>query len=66
MVKKVVSDIEMGTLTGSSTLGYSIGNKEVLHIPQSSRTGASPSDSFMSHSGHSNLIQNPLYIYILG
>ena len=43
------------TLSGATTLGQSglgsNGNKRVLHIPQSSRAGASPSDCLMSYVG---------------
>ena len=45
-----------GTLTCTTTLGQSgLGsncNERVLHICQSSRTGASPSDSLVSYPGH--------------
>ena len=41
--------LEQFSLTVTTTLGQSgpgsNGNEEVLHIPQSSRTGASPSDT---------------------
>ena len=44
------------TLADTTTLGYSgprsNGSEEVLHIPQSSRTGALPSDDFVSYPGH--------------
>ena len=44
------------TLTGTTTLGQSglgsNGNEEVLHISQSSKTGASPSDGLISYPGH--------------
>ena len=43
------------TLSGATTLGLSgpgsDGYEEVLHIPQSSKTGASPSDGFTSYPG---------------
>ena len=43
-------------LSGAKTLDQSgpgsNGNKEVLHIPQSSRTGALPSDCLMSYPEH--------------
>ena len=46
-----------GTLTNITTpVGSGPGNKsskEILHIPQSSWTGISLSDSLMSYSGHS-------------
>ena len=46
-----------GTLTGTTTLGQSgsgsNGTKGVFHIPQSSRTGTSPSDCLVSYAGHS-------------
>ena len=46
-----------GTLTGTTSLGESghasNGNEEVLHIPQSSRTGAPTSDHLDSYTGHS-------------
>ena len=46
----------VGTLTGTTTLGQSEtgsnGNEEVLHISQSSRTGASTSDVLISYPGH--------------
>ena len=38
--------------SGQSEPG-SVGNKEVLHTPQSSRTRSSPSDCLMSYLGHS-------------
>ena len=42
-----------GTLIGITTLGQSgpgsNGNEWVLHIPQSSKTGASPSNGLVSH-----------------
>ena len=42
------------TQTGTTTLGLSVprsdGNKEVVHIPQSSRNEASPSNSLVSYS----------------
>ena len=47
------------TLSSATTLGQSgsgsnsNSNEGVLHIPQSSKTGASPSDCFMSYPGHS-------------
>ena len=45
------------TRSGATTLGQSrpgsIGNKVVLHIPESSKTRASASDCFMSKTGHS-------------
>ena len=45
-----------GTLAGTIITGQSglksNGYEEVLHIPQSSRTGASPSDCFISYPGH--------------
>ena len=45
------------TLTGITTPSQSRhgsnGNEEVLHIPQSSSIGASPSDDLVSYSGHS-------------
>ena len=45
------------TLTGATTPSQSgtgsNSNKGELHIPQSSKTGTSPSYSFMSYSGHS-------------
>ena len=45
------------TLTGTTIAGQcgpgSNGNEGVLHIPQSSKTGASPSDSLMPYLGHS-------------
>ena len=44
------------TLSGATTLCLSEpgsnGNEEVLHIPQSSRAGASPSDGLVSYPGH--------------
>ena len=44
------------TLSDSTTLGQrgpgSDGNKEILHIPQSSRTKVSPSDGLMSYPWH--------------
>ena len=44
------------TLTGTTTLGQSgpksNGNEEVLYIPQSSKTEASPSDGLVSYPGH--------------
>ena len=43
-------------MTGTTKLGQSghgsNGNEEVLHIPQSCRTEASPSDSLLSYPGH--------------
>ena len=46
-----------GTLSGATTSGQigqgSSGNEGVLHIPQSFRTGASPSDGLVSYPGHS-------------
>ena len=46
-----------GTLTGTTTLDHSEhgsnGNEGVLHIPHISRTGATPSDSFVSYLGYS-------------
>ena len=45
-----------GTLSVATTLGQSEpesnGNKGVIHIPQNSKTGASPSDGLMSYLGH--------------
>ena len=45
------------TISGSTTLNQggpgSKCNECVLHIPQSSKTGALPSDSLMSYTGHS-------------
>ena len=45
------------TQTGATTPGQSAsgndGNEGVQHIPQSSRTGASPSDVLVSNPGHS-------------
>ena len=45
------------TLSGATTLGYSgpgsNGNEEVLHIPQSSKTGASPSEGLILYPGYS-------------
>ena len=45
------------TLTGVTSLGQVdlgvIGNEGVLHILQSSRTGASPSNGSVSYTGHS-------------
>ena len=45
------------TLSGATTpmLSRSVsnGNEKLLNIPQSSQTGASPSDCFMSYSKHS-------------
>ena len=42
-------------LPGATSLGQSRpgsnGNEEVLHIPQSSRSGASPSDCLVSYTG---------------
>ena len=40
------------TLSGATTLSQSNDNEGVLHIPQSSRTKASPSDSIVSYSGY--------------
>ena len=44
------------TLSGATTLGQSRpgsnGNEGILHIPQSSRAGTSPSDCLMSYPGH--------------
>ena len=44
------------TLSGPTTLGLSRprsnGNEEGLHIPQNSKTGASPSNDFASYPGH--------------
>ena len=44
------------TLTGSTTRCQSgpgrIGNKGILHIPQNSRTGISPSDGLVSYPGY--------------
>ena len=44
------------TLTGTSTPGQSglrrNSNEKVLHVPQNSRTGASPSDGLVSYPGH--------------
>ena len=41
------------TLIGTITPGQSgPGNEGALYIPQSSRTGASPSDGLMSYPGH--------------
>ena len=43
-------------LSGATTPGWSgpgsNGNEGALHIPQSSKTGASPSDCLMSYPGH--------------
>ena len=45
------------TLSGATIPGWSEpgsnGNEGVLHIPQSSRNGASSADGFMSYPGHS-------------
>ena len=45
------------TLSGATTPGQSglgsEGNEGVLHIPQISKAGASPSDGLMSYPGHS-------------
>ena len=38
------------TLTGTTSRSY--GNEEVIHIPQSSWTGASPSDGLVPYPGH--------------
>ena len=47
----------MGTLTGTTTSDQSEpgnnGNERVLHNPQSSRSGASPSGNLISYPGHS-------------
>ena len=47
------------TLTGITTLSQSgaesNGSEGLLHIPQSSRTEASPSDNLVSYPGHSSL-----------
>ena len=39
-------------------------NEEVLHIPQSSRSGASPSDSLVSYPGHSLEEERGLYVQV--
>ena len=41
-----------GTTTPGQSGSGSIGNEGVLHIPQSSKIGASPSDGFVSYPGH--------------
>ena len=45
------------TLSGATTPGQrgpgSNGNEGLLHIPQSSKIGVSPSDCLVSYSGHS-------------
>ena len=50
-----------GILTGTTTQGQSEpgsnGNEEILHIPQSSRSRASPSDGLVSYTGHSSEMQ---------
>ena len=55
MIKSSIKTIDR-ILTGNITLGESVPEsnviKEVLHIFQSSRTGASPLDGLASYSGH--------------
>ena len=50
------------TLSGTTTPGQSGArsndNKEVFHIPQSSKAGASRSDGLISYPGHSAKIQS--------
>ena len=45
-----------GTLTGATTQGLSTpgsnSNKELVYIPQSSRTATSPSDGLVSYDGY--------------
>ena len=52
-----MSNSSVQPLSGATTLGLSEpgcnGNEEVLHFPQSSKTGASPLECLMSYPVHS-------------
>ena len=54
---KVLFDPKIRIPSGATTPGQngprSNSNKEVFHIPQSSRNGTTPSDHFMSYQGYS-------------
>ena len=56
----------VGTLLGTATLGqsgpWSNGNEGVLPIPQSPQTGALPSDSFLSYTGHLLVWEEGFYL----
>ena len=56
MLNNSISPIDR-TLSGATNLNQSRpninGNEKVLHNPQSSKTGTSPSDCLMSYPGHS-------------